>query len=302
VLAGTGTCECHGHLVGGHTHRLERAAVGGRARFFFRCLFAPSLPPASPLVYACVQVTPCILFPCWLSVRCLLRPSWPLLPTHPTAAAEATMPTVGVNRDQLFEALGKKFTDDEFQLLCFEFGIELDEVTTASEVAGRQDQKVTKPEDDEVIYKIDIPANRYDLLCIEGLITALQVFQKQTKNPAYVVTAPKHTLAVRPATAAIRPYVVAAVLRGIRFDKASYNSFLDLQDKLHFNICRRRSLVSMGTHDLGKVDGASSAFVYDARRPEDIAFVPLAQEKEFKSAKDLLDFYRTDPSVKHLKE
>jgi phenylalanyl-tRNA synthetase beta chain len=30
------------------------------------------------------------------------------------------MPTVNVARDRLFEALGKKFTDEEFDELCFE--------------------------------------------------------------------------------------------------------------------------------------------------------------------------------------
>lgn len=29
---------------------------------------------------------------------------------------------------------------------------------------------------EEVIYKIDIPANRYDLLCLEGLVQGLRVF------------------------------------------------------------------------------------------------------------------------------
>lgn len=211
------------------------------------------------------------------------------------------MPTVSVNRDRLFEALGRKFTSDEFQLLCFDFGIELDEVTTAAEVSNRQDQKVLSPEDDYVIYKIDIPANRYDLLCIEGLTMALQVFRKERETPKFVVTEPKHRMIVKAATGAIRPFVVCAVLRGVKLDKHAYNSFLDLQDKLHFNICRRRSLVSMGTHDLSKVDQTGD-FVYDARKPEDIGFQPLAQEKEFSSARDLLDFYRTDPSVKHIKE
>lgn len=32
---------------------------------------------------------------------------------------------------------------------------------------------------DEIIYKIDIPANRYDLLCLEGLVSALLVFQEK---------------------------------------------------------------------------------------------------------------------------
>lgn len=31
-------------------------------------------------------------------------------------------------------------------------------------------------EADEVVYKIEIPANRYDLLCVEGLSQALRVF------------------------------------------------------------------------------------------------------------------------------
>lgn len=39
-------------------------------------------------------------------------------------------------------------------------------------------------------------------------------------------------------TSQIRPYVVCAVLRGVTFDEARYNSFIDLQDKLHQNICR----------------------------------------------------------------
>lgn len=39
-------------------------------------------------------------------------------------------------------------------------------------------------------------------------------------------------------TSQIRPYVVCAVLRGVTFDEVRYNSFIDLQDKLHQNICR----------------------------------------------------------------
>lgn len=40
------------------------------------------------------------------------------------------MPTLGVIRDDLFEALGRAYTEEEFFQLCFEFGIELDEVTS----------------------------------------------------------------------------------------------------------------------------------------------------------------------------
>lgn len=30
---------------------------------------------------------------------------------------------------------------------------------------------------EEIIYRIDIPANRYDLLCIQGLVYGILVFQ-----------------------------------------------------------------------------------------------------------------------------
>lgn len=39
-------------------------------------------------------------------------------------------------------------------------------------------------------------------------------------------------------TVKIRPYAVAAVLRNITFTKERYDSFIDLQEKLHQNICR----------------------------------------------------------------
>ena len=68
------------------------------------------------------------------------------------------MPTITVHRESLWRELGQRMTEEEFDNLCFEFGIELDEVL------------------EDGNYKIDIPANRYDLLCTEGLSRALRVF------------------------------------------------------------------------------------------------------------------------------
>lgn len=45
------------------------------------------------------------------------------------------MPTVSVVRDRLFEKLGRSYTDDEFQDLCFEYGIELDDVVSGASKA-----------------------------------------------------------------------------------------------------------------------------------------------------------------------
>eukprot|EP00611_Tribonema_gayanum_P016486 TRINITY_DN286_c5_g1_i1.p1 TRINITY_DN286_c5_g1~~TRINITY_DN286_c5_g1_i1.p1 ORF type:complete len:630 (-),score=266.25 TRINITY_DN286_c5_g1_i1:209-2098(-) len=205
------------------------------------------------------------------------------------------MPTVGVVRDDLFKALGKEYTEEEFDELCFEFGIELDEVTTEPAEAPGQEPTI--------IYKLDIPANRYDLLCLEGLARALNIFLGRASPPDFRLVEPasgrRQTITVKPSTAQIRPYVVCAVLRGVTFDARTYKSFIDLQDKLHQNICRRRTLVAIGTHDLDTLEGP---FTYEALPPEDIEFVPLVPcDRGAFKAKALLDLYNTDVAVKHLK-
>lgn len=38
------------------------------------------------------------------------------------------MPNITVIRDHLFEAIGRTYTEQEFDELCFEFGVEVDDV------------------------------------------------------------------------------------------------------------------------------------------------------------------------------
>lgn len=49
---------------------------------------------------------------------------------------------------------------------------------------------------DAVIYKVEVPANRYDLLCIEGLARALNIFLGNSKPPNYKLSEPKETMVV----------------------------------------------------------------------------------------------------------
>ena len=38
---------------------------------------------------------------------------------------------------------------------------------------------------EEVLYKIDIPANRYDMLCLEGVARALNIFARRIPRVEY---------------------------------------------------------------------------------------------------------------------
>lgn len=73
-----------------------------------------------------------------------------------------------------------------------------------------------------------------------------------------------------------------------------YNSFIDLQDKLHHNICRKRTLVAIGTHDLDRVQ---LPITYDAKPPNDIRFKALNQSQEH-TATELMELYSKESHLK----
>lgn len=195
------------------------------------------------------------------------------------------MPNVAVDKEDLFTLLGRTYTHKEFDHLCFEFGIELDEDTTES----------VKGTDERAQYKLEISANRYDMLCIEGIAQALNEYLGRVPPPQYYLkpAKPVVSLNVDPSTEEIRPYVCSAVLRNISFTERSYESFMALQDKLHQNICRQRTLVALGTHDL---DTIKAPFYYKALPPDQIKFAPLNQTKEM-NGKELMEFYEKDKNL-----
>ncbi|KAK4057224.1 phenylalanine--tRNA ligase subunit beta [Microbotryomycetes sp. JL221] len=221
------------------------------------------------------------------------------------------LPTITVDRDNFFEKLGKHYTTNEFDELLFEYGLELDEDTTTDPA---------HPKGEPHQLKIEVPANRYDLLCGEGLVRALKLYLHPEIGAAQykLVPAPQgqeRTVIVRPEashltivsyssfladlrhviqTAQIRPYFASAILRNVTFDHLSYASFIDLQDKLHSNLARKRTLVAIGTHDLDKI--APGDISYEALPPKDIKFVPLNKGQAY-TAEELMVLYKED---KHL--
>ena len=78
-----------------------------------------------------------------------------------------------------------------------------------------------------------------------------------------------------------------AILRNIKFTKERYDSFIALQDKLHQNLARQRTLVAIGTHDLDTIEGP---FTYEALPPEEIQFIPLNQTESMNGV-ELMKFY-----------
>ena len=220
------------------------------------------------------------------------------------------MPTVSIYEDDVKAELGevlsnygsKKNLVKSFDELCFNFGLELDEVTSEYEMFKKERGDAFKPEDavgksTEQIFRVEVPANRYDLLSHEGLMIAFKVFLGLIKPPhvRLSVATPVYEIKVDPSVYPLRPFVVGAVLRNLKFTPSIYRSFIDCQDKLHQNLCRRRTLVAIGTHDLDKLTGTTVH--YSARKPDVINFVPLKQSVSM-NGHELLDFYLKHPDLK----
>jgi phenylalanyl-tRNA synthetase beta chain len=135
------------------------------------------------------------------------------------------------------------------------------------------------------------------MLCFEGIAMMLKIFLGKEPMPNYRLVEPAdgkmHTLTVSKETEQVRPYVSASILKNVTFTQERYDSFIALQDKLHANLARNRTLVAIGTHDLDTLQGP---FTYEALPPKDIKFTPLNQKQEM-NGEELMQFYEND---KHL--
>lgn len=179
------------------------------------------------------------------------------------------MPHITISKPDLYRRLGltPDYSEDSFRDLCFEFGVELEDVIV------HEDGKDTE-------FHIEIPANRYDLLCLEGFARAFRFFMNKEQGalPFNLHTpADPVKMIARKSVMGVRPIVVCAVLRNITFTPAALQSFIDFQEKLHHNICRRRTLCSVGTHDLDTIEGPYS---FEGRDPKSFKFITLRGNQE----------------------
>ncbi|CAD8133912.1 unnamed protein product [Paramecium pentaurelia] len=187
------------------------------------------------------------------------------------------MPKISSDKKLFFKLLGKELNEEELEELLFRFGIEAEE----------------REEEPDLLY-FEIAANRPDLLCIENLVHALRIYMGLEKKRIYSFTPAKETIYVKAATQQIRPFVVGAILRDVTLTEDSFKSFLSFQDKIHQNYARKRTLVSIGTHDLDKIEGP---FFYDAQAPQDIVFQALKQTEQMNCI-DLFNKLREDQYLK----
>ena len=124
---------------------------------------------------------------------------------------------------------------------------------------------------------IEFFPDRPDLYSVEGAARALRTFFGfESGLTTYEVGASDVVLTLDESIRTVRPYMVAGVIEDITVTDELIRSLMELQEKLHLTMGRKRSKVSIGIHDLDKV---TPPFTFKAVDPESVSFVPLAKEE-----------------------
>ena len=169
------------------------------------------------------------------------------------------MPVINIVLEDLNRMLKDNLSSTDFANIIPKIGADPDEIT-----------------DSEAI--IEFFPDRPDLLSTEGVARALRAFTEQKLGLIdYEIIPPTTQMFISSEVLEIRPSISAGIVRGVTLDDVAIKSLMELQEKLHVTLGRKRKKVSIGIHDLSKLEGP---FNYDICSPHEPAFVPLQKDYE----------------------
>ncbi|MCD2203235.1 phenylalanine--tRNA ligase subunit beta [Halobacterium sp. KA-6] len=211
------------------------------------------------------------------------------------------MPVVDIDPDELRTLTGHTGkSDDELKDDLFGLGIEYEGET------------------DEGEFKLEFEADRLDRLSVEGIARSLRYHYGDTRG-VYVpdTNSAEWTINVEDVPDE-RPCVTGAVVRGVDLDEDALDSLIQLQEKLHATMGRKRAKGAIGIHDLAMLKGesvsgedgpAGRSITYTGIEPDGDTFVPLDDDAERTPAEvltehptgeqyaDLLENYDRYPAI-----
>jgi len=147
--------------------------------------------------------------------------------------------------------------------------------------------------------ELEIFPNRPDMLSYEGFKRAFLAFLgKKTGLKKYKLKKPEknYKVYVDSSVKNIRPYTVCAIAKKIRFDDEKIKEIIELQEKLHLTIGRKRKKVAIGIYPLEKI---KPPIIFKALEPDKIHFTPLEAQKEM-SGLEILQKHPTGQEYAHL--
>jgi phenylalanyl-tRNA synthetase beta chain len=180
------------------------------------------------------------------------------------------MPVVDVSLDELQRLTGEDKTEEEFKEDLFALGLEYEGET--------EDGKM----------QLEFGPDRLDRLSVEGVARSLRYQYGSDRGVAIPKTNDADwTIEVDASVPDERPYVTGAIVRGVDLDEAGLESLIQLQEKLHATMGRKRVKGAIGIHDLAMVKGEvldetspGNSITYRGVEPDGDRFVALDSDAE----------------------
>lgn len=147
--------------------------------------------------------------------------------------------------------------------------------------------------------ELDITPDRPDLLGYQGFKRSFLAFlSKKTGMKKYVLNDCEKDFEVKVDSSVkeVRPFTSCAIVKGINFDDSRIKEIIELQEKLHSTIGRKRKKLAIGIYPLEEI---KLPIFYKAIEPDKIRFVPLEGSKEM-SGLEILQIHSTGKEYSHL--
>ena len=141
--------------------------------------------------------------------------------------------------------------------------------------------------------------DRPDLYCVEGTARGLRAFMGiEPGMKSYEIAKSDIEVFIDKSVKEVRPIFLCGVVKDVNIDDNMLKSIMEMQEKLHTTIGRKRKKLAIGIHDLDKVKGP---FTYRLADPHSIRFVPLAKTEEM-DMEEILTKHEKGRDYAHLLE
>jgi len=164
------------------------------------------------------------------------------------------MPTVKLNKKVFEKLVGKKLPLERLKDRISMLGTDLEKI-----------------EGNEIT--VEVFPNRPDMLSEQGFARAFSSFiNVKTGLRKYDVKQSNYKLIIDKSVKDVRPYTVGAVVKNIKLDDEKIREIIQIQEKLHVTLCRKRKKAAIGIYPMEHI---KFPIKYTALKPKEIKFRPL---------------------------
>jgi len=151
--------------------------------------------------------------------------------------------------------------------------------------------------EDEI--QIEVFPNRPDLLSFQGFKRSFLTFLgKKTGLKRYKINKPEkdYQVIIDSSVKKVRPYTACAIVKGLKLNDEKIKEIIDIQEKLHTTLGRKRAKAAIGIYPLEKI---KLPITFTAVEPDKIKFIPLESEREM-SGLQILERHPAGREYAHL--